>query len=172
MTEREFTQLMQQYENLAYTVCHQLVHDHDLAQDLCQEAFLSVWLHRDRCPDTPDGRRNWVCRIAANKAKDHLKSAYARRVTAAEAPGDAPAAQAQALGASSLAEQVELRQVADAARGCIVSLAEPYRTVCALHFLGGVPADAIAARLNRPVKTVHTQLYRARLRMKRQLCAG
>lgn len=72
-----FNAMMEQYEKLVYTVCLRLVHDEHLAQDLTQETFLSAWVHRSACPD--GAQKAWLCRIAANKAKDHLKSAWARR---------------------------------------------------------------------------------------------
>lgn len=171
MTEREFTRMMEQYEGLVYTVCRQLVHDHHLAQDLAQETFLSVWTHAASCPDGADSRRSWICRIAVNKAKDHLKSAYARRTVATEAPADTAAAMAEALSAPTVAQQLEAKEENRAAHRRIGALAEPYRTVCALYFLYQLPAEDIAARLRRPVKTVHTQLYRAKQRMKKELCA-
>lgn len=72
-----FNAMMEQYEKLVYTVCLRFVHDEHLAQDLTQETFLSAWVHRSACPD--GAQKAWLCRIAANKAKDHLKSAWARR---------------------------------------------------------------------------------------------
>ena len=67
-----FNAMMEQYEKLVYTVCLRLVHDEHLAQDLAQETFLSAWVHRGACP--AGAQKAWLCRIAANKAKDHLKS--------------------------------------------------------------------------------------------------
>ena len=68
-----FNAMMEQYEKLVYTVCLRLVHDEHLAQDLAQETFLSAWVHRGDCP--AGAQKAWLCRIAANKAKDHLKRA-------------------------------------------------------------------------------------------------
>lgn len=63
MTKEAFSQLVVQYERLVYTICFQLVRD-----------------------TMPAGyERQWLARIAANKAKDHLQSAYNRRTVL---PGD------------------------------------------------------------------------------------
>ena len=86
MTQERFEEMVKQYGRLVFTVCNQLVGDAGQAEDLAQETFLSAWLHADRCPEGAE--KAWLCRIAANKAKDCLKSAYRRRVTAAEEPGD------------------------------------------------------------------------------------
>ena len=50
MTTQEFTALVRQYQGLVYTVCHQLVPDEGVAQDLAQETFLAAWRAIDRCP--------------------------------------------------------------------------------------------------------------------------
>lgn len=76
MTTQEFSTMVQKYQALVYTVCHQLVPDVQEAQDLTQETFLAAWRAIDRCP--PGFEKQWLARIAANKAKDYLRSAWVR----------------------------------------------------------------------------------------------
>ena len=83
MTKDQFSELVRQYERLVYTVCFQLVRDGPAAEDLTQETFLAAYLHRDAMPKGYE--RQWLARIAANKAKDYLQSAWNRR---AVLPGD------------------------------------------------------------------------------------
>ena len=84
MTTLEFNALVRQYQGLVYTVCHQLVPDEGDAQDLAQETFLAAWRAIDRCP--PGYEKQWLARIASNKAKDYLRSAWVRRVNTPEFP--------------------------------------------------------------------------------------
>ena len=77
MTTLEFSAMVQKYQSLVYTVCHQLVPDAGDAQDLTQETFLAAWRAIDRCPSGFE--KQWLARIAANKAKDYLRSAWVRR---------------------------------------------------------------------------------------------
>lgn len=42
LTTLEFSALVQKYQGLVYTVCHQLVPDAGDAQDLAQETFLAA----------------------------------------------------------------------------------------------------------------------------------
>ena len=99
MTKDQFSQLVSQYERLVYTVCFQLVRDAAAAEDLTQETFLSAWLHRDGIPQGYE--RQWLGRIAANKAKDHLQSAWTRHSVLpgdeAMPPGLAPPAEEAVL---------------------------------------------------------------------------
>lgn len=89
MNAAQFESFVNQYEKLVYTVCWQLVRDRELAQDLSQETFLSAWRSIERCPEGHEAQ--WLARIAANKAKDHLRSAWNRRVSLS-ADGSTPGA--------------------------------------------------------------------------------
>lgn len=165
MTQQEFTALISQYEKLVYTICWQFVGDDALAEDLAQETFLSAWMHRDDCP--PGSYKPWLARIAANKAKDHLKSAYHRRVHAEEdekLPILAGADPAQGPEQQALAKDGAARIEAD-----IRALKEPYHLVSVAYFLEQKPPEQIAQELGRPVKTVHTQLARARRMLQQKL---
>ena len=158
MTSDEFSQLVRQYERLVYTICYQFTKDHPLAEDLAQETFLSAYTHRDDCP--PGSYKPWLARIATNKAKDYLKSAYHRRVHAEEdekLPILAGADPAQGPEQQALAKDGAARIEAD-----IRALKEPYHQVAVLFFLEEKSVDEIASALRRPPKTVHTQIYRAK----------
>ena len=72
MNALEFDRLVQKYQSLVYTICRQLVADEGYAQDLTQETFLSAWRSMDRCPAGYE--KQWLARIASNKAKDYLRS--------------------------------------------------------------------------------------------------
>ena len=168
MDQREFTRLVEQYERFVYTICLQFVHDAQLAEDLTQDTFLSAYTHRDDCP--AGSYKPWLARIAANKAKDHLKSAYHRRVQASDteegplaaAPDTAPEPEQLAL----------TREGVDAIRQAVLELKEPYHLVSVLYFLEEQSVDEIARRLDRPPKTVHTQIYRAKLMLQKKLREG
>lgn len=162
MNNREFEALVRQYEKLVFTVCYQLVKDYGEAQNLTQETFLSAYQHIDDCLN--GNYKPWLIRIASNKAKDFLKSAYHRKVDAVEEWEDLP------LLPEGLAEQESLsREGARMVAEAILSLEEPYHKVAKLYFLEERPLDEIAAALGRPRKTVETQLYRARHKLQRML---
>ena len=159
MKQEEFARLVQQYERLVYTICYQFVKDPQLAEDLAQETFLSAYTHREDCP--PGSYKPWLARIATNKAKDYLKSAYRRRVSASE--DDALDALAY-TGKDPPPEELAItRDEAARAKAAILALKEPYHQAAVLFFLEEKDINEIAAALHRPPKTVHTQIYRARM---------
>ncbi len=164
MTKEQFSALVLQYERLVYTVCFQLVRDSAAAEDLTQDTFLSAYIHRDSIPEGYE--RQWLGRIAANKAKDHLQSAWNRRTVL---PGD----QELARGLAPPAEEVALRRSGAAAvRDAIQQMKEPYRQVCRLCLLEERSPEEAALALGRPVKTVYTQLSRAKRLLREELERG
>ena len=154
ITKERFSELVLQYERLVYTVCFQLVRDAAAAEDLTQETFLSAYLHRDSLPAGYE--RQWLSRVAANKAKDHLQSAWNRRTVL---PGD----EELARGLAPPAEETVFRRsaMADIQR-TIQEMKEPYRQVCRLCLLEERSPEEAALALGRPVKTVYTQLSRGK----------
>ena len=133
LTNEEFTGLMQQYQKLIYTVCLQFVHEPHTAEDLTQDTFLSAFSAIDRCE--PQYYKQWLVRVAANKCKDHLKSAWVRKV---DAPGDdalpeprgAPGSDADDP-AQSVADRAGAAELETLVRG----LREPYGKIAVLYFL-------------------------------------
>ena len=167
MNNQEFSDLMRQYQRLIYTVCLQFVHDPPTAEDLTQETFLSAYTSIDRC--APDYRKQWLVRVAANKCKDHLKSAWVRRV---EAPGDdaLPEPRGAPPGdAADPAEQLATRAGAEELEDLIRGLREPYGKIAVLYFLQHKGTAEIAALTGRPQATVNNQLWRAKLLLRRQI---
>ena len=164
MTKEAFSSLMRQYERLVYTICFQLVRDAAAAEDLTQETFLSAYLHRDSIPQ--DYERQWLARVAANKAKDHLQSAWNRHTVFLETGGPSPTP----FGLAPPAEEIALRRSAAAEiTQAIQALKEPYRQVCRLCILEEHSPEEAALCLGRPVKTIYTQLSRGKRLLREQL---
>ncbi len=164
MTKEQFSALVLQYERLVYTVCFQLVRDAAAAEDLTQETFLSAYLHRDGIPEGCE--RQWLGRVAANKAKDHLQSAWKRHTVL---PGD----QELARGLSPPAEEVALRRsTAAEVREAVEGMKEPYRLVCRLCLLEERSVEEAARALGRPPKTIYTQLSRGKRLLREALERG
>lgn len=158
---------MRQYQRLIYTVCLQFVHDPHTAEDLTQDTFLSAFSAIDRCD--PQFYRQWLVRVAANKCKDHLKSAWVRKVQSSDdeslplprgEPPDAALTPEDALLAEAGAEEL---------RTMVQGLRQPYGPVAAAYLLENRPVAEIARALGRPPATVQNQLFRAKQILRRQI---
>ena len=167
MTTLEFDRLVRQYQGLVYTVCHQLVPDVGEAQDLTQETFLAAWRSIDRCP--PGFEKQWLARIASNKAKDYLRSAWVRRVNT---PDDEVLALEGAPPESDPEQQVLETLGEEELTQRILALREPYKTPCRLMLLEQHTAVEAARLCGRPQKTVEAQVYRAKKMLAAQLRAS
>ena len=167
MTTLEFSALVQKYQALVYTVCHQLVPDVQEAQDLTQETFLAAWRAIDRCP--PGFEKQWLARIAANKAKDYLRSAWVRRMNT---PGDEVLALEGAPPGCEPEQQVLDSMSAGELTEMILDLREPYKTPCRLVLLEQHTIAEAAQLCGRPLKTVEAQVYRARKLLAQEIASG
>lgn len=160
MKAQDFENIVRQYEKLIFTVCYQLVRDYHEAQNLTQETFLSAYRHIDDYQG--ENYKPWLIRIASNKAKDHLKSAYFRRVDVTDEM------EGKITGKGASAEELALSsETVRLVSERILALEEPYQKVAVLYFLKGLTPEEIAARLGRPRKTVQTQIYRARQKLQK-----
>ena len=165
MTKEQFSGLVGQYERLVYTICFQLVRDAAAAEDLTQDTFLSAYVHRDSAPAGYE--RQWLGRIASNKAKDYLQSAWNRRTVL---PGDQ---EIFSRGLAPPAEEVALRRSGAAeVQEALRRMKEPYGQVCRLCLLEERSPEEAALALGRSVKTVYTQLSRGKRLLREELERG
>ena len=135
------------------------------AQDLTQDTFLSAY---QRLPDF-DGEheRAWICRIAVNKCLDHKKNA-ARRIqptedeTFSELPDQKPNPETACLLEESRKEVLDLCR----------QLPPPYNEIAEAHFYEERSIREIAEEKGRNIRTVQTQVYRAKGLLKKRLKGG
>ena len=147
--------LIDQYQNLIFSICYRMTQDYHAAQDLAQETFLSAF--RNERQFDGGNEKAWLCRIASNKCIDYLRQANRRQVpTEEENLAEYPANTATP-------EQVALDQ--DTAQTLLENcrkLKKPYDEIAYLYFYQEKRPEEIAEIQNRKLKTVQTQIYRAR----------
>ncbi|HIZ54897.1 MAG TPA: RNA polymerase sigma factor [Firmicutes bacterium] len=155
MTNDEYELIVRKYEKFIFAICYRLTRDYQEAQNLTQETFLSAYRHIDRCD--PEKLKPWISRIAVNKAKDFLKSAYIQRVQLTEDYAENPTHSDVSLDERYIADES-----AEKIRKTIRELKEPYVQVSVLYFIEERSVEEIACILSRPKKTVQTQILRAK----------
>lgn len=166
MTDEKFGELITQYEKLVFTVCYQMVRDFGEAQNLTQDTFLAAYRHIDDYQG--DNYKPWLTRIAANKAKDYLKSAYVRRVQL-----DFDNTEERYIPLERSPDEIYIaKEGGQRIAGLIRALKEPYQKVSELYFLQQKNVDEISGLLGRPRKTVQTQIYRAKIILQQKLKEG
>jgi len=71
--EAAFHQLFATYVPFLQPTIYKIVKDDHAAQDIIQETFLRLWIHRDKMPGI-ENPRSWVLRIAYYRAFSYLRS--------------------------------------------------------------------------------------------------
>ncbi len=160
ITIAQFEQIVHKYEKLVYTICYSFTKDSAQAQDLTQDTFFCAYTHIDDCEHGQ--YKPWLARIAANKAKDYLKSAYYKKVHL-NLNEEMPESNAYIHQQDETPlELIITKEQTQMLHKLVNSLNEPYLFVSQLYFLHNFSINDISVRLNRPKKTVQTQIYRAR----------
>nr|WP_313957254.1 sigma-70 family RNA polymerase sigma factor [Curtobacterium pusillum] len=136
-----------------------LGHGDGEADDAVQEAALQAWQRIDRVDD-PDRVRNWLFRIAANKALDRLRRRHPHLEleAVAESVDDRP-----------VDDVVSARlQVQELAR-IVQALPDGPRAVWVMREIGGASYAEIAEATGMPQATVRGVLARTRRRVLEQM---
>jgi RNA polymerase sigma-70 factor (ECF subfamily) len=154
--EAAFAALVREHARAVFGVVFRRVGDRVMAEDLSQETFLRAWRARDSYRGDPSEIRGWLCTIASNVARDHVR-AVRRRPREEEgtfidipATDDDPASYAEA--ADSL-----LRL-----RSALAELPSNQREMFLLRERDGLSYKEIAVVLGCPIGTVMSGLARAR----------
>lgn len=157
-----FTKIVKEYTPLLFTVCYRLVHDYQEAENLVQETFLTAYKAIDRFQGTQI--RPWLIRIAVNKSKDFLKSAL--HTTTEPVEDD----MLETTAASPpIYKELEETEGYERLKMACANLPPPYNEVALLRFVEEKSYEEIARILQKPLKTVQTQGYRAREKLKQHL---
>ena len=154
-SRKELTRMMEQYMNLIFSICVKMTNDYFAAEDLTQETFLSAL--KNLSSFDGENEKAWLCRIASNKCIDYNRQA-AKRFVPAEDQMLKEKQSDQGLPEPSFLELEAREQLVEACG----RLKPPYDVIARLYFVEEYKADEIAQLQQKNLKTVQTQIYRAR----------
>jgi RNA polymerase sigma-70 factor (ECF subfamily) len=160
-----FEILFDRHGGAAFSLAYRIVGDRTKAEDVTQEAFLSLWRSRDRYDRARGSVRTWLLGIVRNRAIDVL-----RRDTVTVVP-------------SGYEEEVALKQPApedtnvealrrDAARkvrSALAVLPVDQMKVIELAYFGGLTHSEIATMLGMPLGTVKGRMRLGMEKIRTQL---
>ncbi len=148
--------LMDTYQNLIFSICYKMTGNYFDAEDLTQDTFLAAYKALDSFDGTYE--KAWLARIAANRCINYCNSCQRRLCYAAEAE----TLEAVSDTTQSAEQQVLEQEVRQQLKENCLKLKSPYKEVALAYFYEEMDAAAIAGRYGRNIKTVQTQIYRAR----------
>lgn len=156
-----YGELVGKYQSVVYRVCLKMTGNPHMAEDLGQEVFIKAY---DALPDFrfDASFSTWLYQITVRTCLDWRRSETRRQTHRHNLLHMSK----QASHAES-AEQVVLRAERSAqVTGLVNGLREPYRTVTKLYYDGNLSYQEIAEQTGASIKTVESQLYRARRMMR------
>jgi RNA polymerase sigma-70 factor, ECF subfamily len=145
-----FTALYDRHAARAYTVAYALTRDTPLAEDVVQEAFLSLWRSRDSFQVERGAVAPWVMAIVRNRALDEIR----RRSQHDRRRAGPPGADRDLPAADDVEGAVVRRDRASTLQGALDRLPAAQRDVILLAYYGELSHTEIAARLGLPDGTV------------------
>ncbi len=147
---RAFEVVFDRHAGPAYSLAYRMCGRRALAEDIVQEAFLSLWRSGTGFDRTRGSVRSWVLSAVHNRAVDAL-----RRVGAKSGRDVSDEGIAERLRApDSTDAQVERRDQARRVRGALDELPADQRQVIELAYFGGLSHTQIAEMLELPPGTV------------------
>ncbi len=135
---------------IAYSLAYRIVGERGAAEDVTQEAFVSIWRSGARYDRSRGSVRAWALGIVRNRAIDALRSVSGR--TSKQALDDSVLEQ-RASGDLTDAEALR-RETAGEVRSALGELPGEQSRVIELAYFGGFSQSEIAAMLSLPLGTV------------------
>lgn len=146
-----FAVLYDRHGGAAYSLAHRIVGDAAVAEDVTQEAFISVWRSGARFDAARGSVRSWMLGITRNRAIDAL------RRSSGSAPkldlDDEAVLEGQAADELTDSEAIR-RETARKVRGALGELPSEQSEVIGLAYFGGFTHAEIAEMLGMPLGTV------------------
>jgi RNA polymerase sigma-70 factor (ECF subfamily) len=141
--------LFERHGGAAFSLAYRMCGRRTLAEDIVQEAFLSLW--RGRGFDPARGSvRSWVLAAVRHRALDSFRHNAAK--TGRDVNDDV--ATESLIAAEDIGAQVQREEDAQQVRGALVELPIEQRQVIELAYFGGFTHSEIAGMLDLPPGTV------------------
>ncbi len=169
-----FATLYDRLSGPLYTLCLRMVGDEDEAEDILQEAFLTIWRRAGTYDPARSSVFSWAVHLTRCKAIDHLRSRGRRLRVLGPAPGQedhgtsqAPAALLEAVaGTPSASDDAERHEQAARVRRELSTLPSEQSQVIEMAFFSDLTHHEISARLAQPLGTIKARIRRGLLKLR------
>lgn len=172
--ETAFEQIVVLFQDRIYALAWQLMQDHDEAEDLAQEVFISCYKNLNRF--RAEARLGtWLYRITVNRAKNRWKYKERRKdkkhdsIDESRAEDDERPRIILTDASPNAREQAEGKQKVEILEEHIGRLPEEYREVIALRFGQDLTYEEIAETLQCSLGTVKSRISRARSQLRESM---
>jgi RNA polymerase sigma-70 factor, ECF subfamily len=147
---RAFEVIYERHSSAAFSLAYRMTGARGLAEDVAQDAFLSIWRSGARYERARGSVRTWVLGIVHHRAIDALRRSFVHERRRASDEGIEERLEADVRTDAEVAR----RQEAEAVRAAIQTLPGEQVQVIELAYFGGFTHTEIAEMLDMPVGTV------------------
>jgi RNA polymerase sigma-70 factor (ECF subfamily) len=162
---RAFEVLYDRHGGAAFSLAYRMVGTRAIAEDIVQEAFLSIWRSRVRYERARGSVRTWVLGIVHHRTIDALRRNLVHERRRASAEGIEQRHQPDELTEVEAVRRQEAREV----RAALSALPGEQARVIELAYYGGFTHTQIAEMLEMPVGTVKGRMRLGLEKMRREL---
>jgi RNA polymerase sigma-70 factor, ECF subfamily len=162
---RAFELLYDRHGGAAFSLAYRMVGDRAAAEDVAQEAFLSIWRSRLRYQSDRGSVRTWVLGVVHHRAIDSLRRNIVHQRRRASAEGIEERHEA----AERTDVEAARREEAHSVRNALETLPEEQCRVIELAYFGGFSHSQIAEMLETPVGTVKGRMRLGLEKLRSQL---
>jgi RNA polymerase sigma-70 factor (ECF subfamily) len=150
------------YGRPAYALARRILADENLAQDVVQEVFLTVWRDSARFDATRGGFSTWLLTMTHHKAVDAVR----REENLRKRRASADALEFTESADPYVDEEVWAHLRRDRVRAALADLPDAQREALALGYFGGYTQREIAKLTDTPLGTVKTRMLAGMKRMR------
>ena len=147
---RAFGVIFDRHADAAFSLAYRMCGRRAMAEDIVQEAFLSLWRSGGRYDRSRGSVRSWVLSVVRNRTIDQFRRDTVRTSRDVNAEGVVE----QMPAADDTPTEAERRQDADEVRTALAELPADQRHVIELAYFGGFSHSQIADMLELPAGTV------------------
>ena len=160
-----FTELVNRYKNLVYSVIFRQIKDRELANDYAQDVFLKVY--KNLKSYSPEFKfSTWVMRITGNHIIDmHRKKKWQEVSYEEHAESIERTSKSEISAEGAYLKQEEARRI----EKIVSNLPEMYKVPVVLYHGQGLSYQEIAESLGEPLSKVKNRIFRGRKMLKAKL---
>ncbi len=162
---RAFELVYDRHGGAAFSLAYRMVGNRVTAEDITQEAFLSIWRSRLRYDQARGSVRTWVLGIVHNRAIDALRRNVVHDRRRETMEGIEERHEAKERTDVEVARREEARNI----RTALDTLPDDQRRTIELAYFGGFSHSQIADLLNEPIGTIKGRMRLGLEKMRRQL---
>lgn len=148
--ERALEQAYRSYGGAVASIARKVIKDPDLAEDVVQDVFVTLWRDASRFDSARGSLRTFLITVAHRRAVDLVRSEVARSEREVKTPPPAPTID--------LENEIWQRSQSEIVRDAVSQLGEDERKAISLAYFGGLSYVEVAKALAEPEGTVKSRI--------------